>query len=155
MSDVPAGEQGTAIRAIRGKQLHDAATSQAMLENASMKKPFVHGTRKNNEPFNISPYVGDNYENKREKRRVELSDSRETIVKIKLAFTEVPSRLELILMNLSLLICMSMIMRVMIRVTAKCRSVKINFLALGLARRGVLENLGNQITLPREGTTRQ
>ena len=70
MTDVPVGDQGTGVRAIRGKQLHDASVAAATLESGQKRAPFAHGTRRHKEPFGMYPHVGDNFENKRNARKV-------------------------------------------------------------------------------------
>src|SRR5688500_5207766 len=89
MTDVPAGEQGTAIRAIRGKELHDKIASEkndgGAAEGARTgpgKNAFKFGAKTTSIPFSQVPYQGDNFENKKNNRRVETFDFRERSVSI-------------------------------------------------------------------------
>lgn len=77
MSDVPNGEQGAAIRNIRGKQLHDKVVSQKGIGGAvespngiGRRHVFKFGAKNTSHPFSLEGYQGDTFENKKEKRRV-------------------------------------------------------------------------------------
>lgn len=85
MTDVPEGEQGTAVRAIRGKELHDKVVSEKIdagaVEGAQgapgRSKPFKFGAKTTSTPFSQAAYQGDNYENKKNDRRVDSRNPRE------------------------------------------------------------------------------
>lgn len=84
MSEVPEGEQGTAVRAIRGKQLHDQVVSMKQESQASFQqapgvkhsKPFIFGTRKHVEPFSSTDFKGDDFEAKRKSRREQQKNAK-------------------------------------------------------------------------------
>lgn len=77
MSDVPVGDQGLAIRNIRGKELHDKIASQKGSGGAvdcpngiGKRNVFKFGAKHMSHPFSREGYQGDNFENKKEQRRV-------------------------------------------------------------------------------------
>jgi hypothetical protein len=83
MSEVPEPQQGTAIRAIRGKELHDSVVTSKKARRGELgpipRNAFVHGARNESEVFSRLPYVGDNYENKKDQRTNERADHRAKI----------------------------------------------------------------------------
>ena len=83
MTDVPEGQQGTAVRAIRGKTLHDKTVNDKLSATGQLgpipRGAFVHGAKKDGQVFYRYPYVGDNYENKRDKRREDNAENKADI----------------------------------------------------------------------------
>lgn len=106
-TDVPEGDQGTAIRAIRGKELHDKVVSEkndaGAVEGAksdARKGPFKFGAKTTSIPFSQMPYQGDNFENKKDKRRVIVVNTRGKSVSRGLKSTLDPSKQKQMFMSL-------------------------------------------------------
>jgi hypothetical protein len=160
MTDVPSGEQGTAVRAIRGKQLHDKIVSEKATSGAvegtntnPRQQPFKFGAKTTSHPFSLAAYQGDDFENKKNNRRVKLDDSREKLASIGPKFTQdlsKPKQLSTSLFSRTRP-CMTTIDTT--KATASCRSAKMHYTALGFARLSPTETLGGPTIQPREATT--